>query len=168
MVVLILSTFASGVIATAVMLAVAYLPLAWGGRPYDLVRALGSSLTGRDDGRATYLGATAFTLGGILFALLYGMLVRALLASGDAVPSFARITGLPAEIELFYPFLGAILGFAHGGVVILLLTIVVAEHHPLARFRDGFGFVVPVLLGHVAFGATVTFFQHQLLQLLGG
>lgn len=75
--------------------------------------------------------------------------------------------GLPPAIDLVDPLAGLGLGFAHGAVVTLLMTIVVAEHHPLHRFRGGMSFVVPLMLVHLAFGAVAGFFQHQFLQLLG-
>ncbi len=165
---LILASVASGVIATAAMLAVTYLPLAWRGAPCDVLGMLGSSLTGREDARSRYLGTVLFTLGGVAFAFLYGLLIDTLMGAGAAMPSLLLATALPTSIDLAYPLVGVAMGVAHGGVIALLMTILVTEHHPIARFREGFSFVVPLVAGHLAFGATAGFFLHQLLQLLGG
>jgi len=165
---LILASIASGVIATVAMLAVVYLPLAWRGTPCDVVGMLGSSLTGRENARTNYLGAVLFTLGGVLFAFLYGSLIVTLMGAQASMPSLPLGTALPTSIDLAYPLVGVAMGVAHGGVIALLMTILVTEHHPIARFRDGFSFVVPLMAGHLAFGATAGFFLHQLLQLLGG
>jgi hypothetical protein len=162
MTILVLSSVATGVIATAAMLATVYLPLTWRGHPCDVVGMLGSALAGgREGARANYLG-------GVAFAFLYGLLVAALLRFGGETPSLALGLDLPTTIDLVYPLAGAALGFAHGVVITLLMTIVVTEHHPLHRFRGGMSFVVPLMLGHLAFGAVAGFFQHQFLQLLGG
>lgn len=168
MTILVLSSVATGVIATAAMLATVYLPLTWRGRPCDVVGMLGSALTGgREGARANYLGGVAFVAGGVAFAFLYGLLVAALLRFDGEMPSLALGLDLPTAIDLAYPLAGLALGFAHGVVVTLLMTIVVTEHHPLRRFRGGMSFVAPLMLGHLAFGAVAGFFQHQFLQLLG-
>lgn len=165
---LVLSSVATGVIATAAMLATVYLPLAWRGHPADVVGMLGSALAGgREGARSSYLGGLAFLAGGVAFAVLYGLLVAALLRFGGETPSLSLGLDLPTTIDLVYPLAGAALGFAHGVVITLLMTIVVTEHHPLHRFRGGMSFVVPLMLGHLAFGAVAGFFQHQFLQLLG-
>lgn len=169
MTILVLSSVATGVIATAAMLAAVYLPMVWRARPADVIGMLGSALAGGREGeRATYLGSVAFLLGGVAFAFLYGLLATVLMRAGDAMPSLPVPLGLPTAIDLAYPLAGLALGFAHGVVVTLLMTIVVTEHHPLHRFRGGMSFVVPLMLGHLVFGAVAGFFQHQFLQLLGG
>lgn len=165
---LIFASVAAGVIATAAMLAVTYLPVLWRGVPCDVLGMLGSALSGREDARSRYLGTVLFTVGGVLFAFLYGLLIDTLMRAGEAMPSLLVAPALPTSIDLAYPLVGLAMGVAHGGVIVLFMTILVTEHHPLARFRDGFSFVLPLLAGHLAFGATAGFFSHQILQLLGG
>lgn len=166
MVYVLMSSFAAGLIASVVMLAVLYLPRAWNGPHYDVARALGSALTGREDARASFLGTVLVALGGIVFAFLYGLVIRTLMTNAASVPSLALDAPLPVVLDAVYPIAGVVLGFAHGGIVALLLTIVVTEHHPLPHYRDSFALVPWVLLGHLVFGATVAFFHHQFLQLL--
>jgi hypothetical protein len=84
------------------------------------------------------------------------------------MPSLPLALGTPTRIDLAYPLAGIAMGFAHGIVVTLLMTIVVTEHHPLERHRGGMSFVVPLMAGHLAFGATAAFFVHQLLLLFRG
>lgn len=164
---LILSSLAVGVLATVPMLAVTYLPVLWRGLPCDVLGMLGSAFTGREDGRARYLGAGLFLAGGVAFSALYGLLVTALMSAGDQLPSAPLALGLPTDVDLAYLVAGMGLGVVHGALVVLLATILVTEHHPLARYRGGWSFVAPLLAGHVAFGATAGMFHHQFLQLLG-
>jgi hypothetical protein len=168
MIEIVLASIAAGMIATVAMVAVTYLPLAWGGVPCDVIGMLGSFLVGDEGRRGRYLGGVAFTAGGVLFAVLYGMLIAQFMAAGAVVPRLTLDVALPTRIDLFYPLTGVAMGFVHGGVVTLLMTIVVTEHHPLDRHRGGVDFVVPLMAGHLAFGATAGFFLHQLLQLLAG
>lgn len=168
MIEIVLASVAAGVIATAVMVAVAYLPLAWNGTPCDVIGLVGSFLTGDERARGRYLGGVTFVLGGIAFTLLYALLVAQLMAAGEAMPSLRLGLGTPTRIDLAYPLAGIAMGFAHGIVVTLLMTIVVTEHHPLERHRGGMSFVVPLMAGHLAFGATAAFFVHQLLLLFPG
>jgi hypothetical protein len=105
----------------------------------DMIRAIGSVFTGSLD-RSLLVGVTLYTLGGIVFALLYALVL-----------SFIPIEG-------FWPTFGVstLLGFVHGFVMSFLLVVTVAEHHPVERFRDaGFSVAFAHLLGHVAYGAAV-------------
>jgi hypothetical protein len=105
----------------------------------DMVRAIGSLFTGSLD-RALLVGATLYTMGGLVFAMLYAIAL-----------SFFPVQG-------FWPLFGAsaLLGFVHGFLMSFFLVVVVAEHHPIERFRDaGFGVALSHLLGHVAYGMGV-------------
>lgn len=163
-----LSSIAAGLIATAVMLLFLYLPRLWYGGTYDAIGALGSALTGNDDDRSRFLGSVIFFAGGIAFAFLYGLVAYTLLQPEVTVPQLDVLPALPVQINVFYPLIGLALGLAHGGVVALLMTIVVIEHHPIARYRTRYLLIVSLILSHTVFGATVMFFHTQFLQLLIG
>ncbi len=162
---LLLSSVAAGLIATAVMVFFLYLPLLWNGNYYDVLGALGSAITRKLDGRARFLGSLIYFGGGIFFAIFYGWVVLALMGVPQPVPQIIVLSGLPTQINLFYPILGIALGLGHGILVAFILTIVVIEHHPLEQFRTRFILVISQIISHVAFGITVMFFQSQFLQL---
>lgn len=163
---LLLSSVAAGLIATSVMVFFLYLPLVWRGDYYDVLGALGSAITHQLDARARFLGALIYFGGGVVFAFFYGWAVAALLQGELPIPQFVVFGDLPAEVNLFYPILGAAIGLGHGILVAFILTIVVIEHHPLEDFRERFILVISQIISHVAYGATVVFFQSQFLQLL--
>ncbi len=162
---LLLSSVAAGLIATAVMVFFLYLPLVWRGNFYDVLGALGSALTGKLDGRARFLGSLLYFGGGIFMAIFYGWAVLALMQIPQPIPRIMILPGLPTEINLFYPILGIAIGLGHGILVAFIVTIIVIEHHPLEQFRTRFILVISQIISHIAFGATVMFFQSQFLQL---
>lgn len=146
------SSLVAGIVATSLMLPLFHLPRLAARPAFDVIGALGSAATGRDDGTARPVGALLFYLGGVAFAVLYGLLAATLLTA-EAPQGGADL--LPVGSPEALPVLGLVLGLAHGGIVALLLTIVVVEHHPFARYRQGFGLVVPALLAHPLFGVAV-------------
>jgi hypothetical protein len=165
---LLLSTFAAGLIATAVMVFFLYLPRLWNGPTYDIMGALGSAMTGNESPRARFLGTTVYFLGGLFFALLYGWIVLSMLEAPRTVvlPRWPAFAGTAVEIDLLYPLFGALVGLVHGIVVALLITVVVIEHHPIPKYRKRVLLIPSQVLSHIIYGATVMFFHHQLLQLL--
>ncbi|MEX2543307.1 MAG: hypothetical protein WD314_15995 [Trueperaceae bacterium] len=167
---LLLSTFAAGMIATAIMVFFLYLPRLWDAPTYDVMGALGSAITGNEGQRARFMGTTTYFLVGILFALLYGWIVMAMLDSPRSIslPRWSVLAEAPLEIDLLFPLFGALVGLVHGIVVALLVTIVVIEHHPIPKYRSRVQLIPSQVLAHVIFGATVMFFHHQFLQLLLG
>ena len=105
----------------------------------DMVRAIGSLVT-RSLRRALPVGIALYTLGGLLFAVPYGVALTLLALKG------------------VWPILGvsAVIGFAHGFVMSFVLVVSVAEHHPMEQFRDsGFGVAVAHIFGHIAYGLGV-------------
>ena len=162
---LLLSSVAAGLIATSIMVFFLYLPLAWQGNYYDVLGALGSAITRRIDAQARFLGALVYYGGGIFVSIFYGWVVLALIR-GAFVPQLNILPGLPTEINLVYPFLGAAIGLGHGILVAFFVVIIVIEHHPLEQYRARFILVVSQLISHVVFGITVMFFHSQFLQLL--
>ncbi len=169
---LLLSSLAAGLIATTIMVFFLYLPQLWRGAHFDVLNALGSAITRKVDGRSLLIGALIYFGGGLIFSVLYGLLALVLIGAGlnDAsnVPELSVLAALPVNVDLIYPLLGLMLGLAHGGIVALLVTIVVIEHHPLERFRGGIVVALSQIISHLVFGATVMFFHSQFLQLLLG
>ena len=164
---LLLSSFAAGLIATAVMVFFLYLPRLWQGETYDVMGALGSAMTGKENAQSRFMGTTIYFLVGILFALLYGWIVLAMLQDPPGLgPSWPAFPGAPVTIELLFPLLGALIGFVHGMVVAILVAVIVIEHHPILRYRENVRLIPSQVLAHVVYGAVVMFFQHQFLQLL--
>lgn len=168
LVAVLLSSFAAGLIATAVMVFTLYLPRAWGGETYDVFGALGSALSGKVDSRSAYLGAVLYFAGGIVFATFYGWIAAQLVGAtnGIAAPQLPLDLGLPTDVNVFFPFLGGILGVAHGGIVALFATILIIEHHPIEAFRTRYTLIISQIFSHLVYGAVVMFFHHQFLQLL--
>lgn len=135
----ILQTVLAGLIATAVMSAALY-AIHWKGfAEADMIRALGSIVT-RNEANAVPLGVIIHFVSGIVFAFLYILVWST----------------LPLAEFRHYLLLGLVTGFAHGLVVSFLLVILVAEHHPVARFQQaGIGVAVAHLVAHVIYGVLV-------------
>jgi len=163
---LILASVVSGLAATAVMLVVLYLPAFWGGPYYDTLGALGSMWTRKVDERARVLGTVLLFVGGIIFAMFYGAFVLMFLEGPFDMPRYVILKSLPTEVNLFYPLMGLVGGFGHGIFMSLITTFIATDFHPLQEYRNAFSLILSYLIGHAVFGATVMFFQHQLLQLL--
>ncbi len=165
---LLLSSVAAGLIATLVMVAFLYLPILWNGAYYDVLGTIGSYVTRELDARARLIGALIYFLFGVVFAFFYGWLALTLMNLEPAtLPDLRVFLGLPTEINLLYPLLGLAVGLGHGIVAGLLLTVLV-EHHPVPALRASYIIIISQLISHLAYGATVMFFQHQFLQLLLG
>jgi hypothetical protein len=165
---LLLSSVAAGLIATSIMVFFLYLPLAWGGNYYDVFGAIGSFVSRRDDARSRFVGGLLYYLGGLIFSLLYGWVVLALMGLPNPVAQLSIFPGLPVTINLFYPLLGVAIGLGHGILAAFFAVIFFIEHHPLETYRTRFILVISQLISHVAFGVAVMFFHHQFLQLLLG
>lgn len=129
----------TGVVATAVMTLALYL-VHWGGfANADMIRALGSLLT-RSERDAVVPGMFMHFINGIIFAGIY----------------IAVLSWLPVIELQTYVLVCLLFGFAHGWVVSFALVVLVAEHHPLQRFRNvGLGVAVAHLVAHVIFGFVV-------------
>lgn len=165
---LLLSSVASGLIATSVMVFFLYLPLVWRGNYYDVLGAIGSLVTRRTDARSRFIGALIYYAGGFIFALFYGWVALSLMQLPRGIPTLSIFPGLPVSINLFYPLLGVAIGLGHGILAALFAVIFFIEHHPLQEYRTRFILVISQLISHVVFGVVVMFFQHQFLQLLLG
>ncbi len=126
----------AGIAATACMSLCLY-SIHWSGFANgDMVRALGSLVT-RSDENSLPIGWLIHFTAGSVFAVLY--------------TQAWQMTGFTsAELEWL---IFTLFGLFHGIVVSLLLVIVVAEHHPLERFREaGFRVGVTHVAAHVVYG----------------
>jgi len=133
---IILSLLTGGIAGTAVMTGFLLLPrwMDWG--KIDVVRAVGSLMTGRRE-RIFRLGLSLHVAMGILFAFLYA--------------GFLNLSRIP-----FNAMTGLLLGSLHGVIVMLLVSIMVMEHHPVAGYHEkGLGTGLAQLVAHMLYGATV-------------
>ena len=159
-----LTSVLTGLLGTALMVAILQLPLIWGGKPYDTLGALGAIFTKSVDARSRALGAVFLTGGGVAFAAVYGWVALMFLTGTFEGADYRVLPDFPTQIDLFFPLLGLVGGFGHGMFMALIATFVVTDFHPIEEMRDPFGLVRSFLVGHTAFGLVVMFFQHQLLQ----
>ena len=106
----------------------------WG--KMDVIRATGALLTARRE--RIFRFGLVFHLGmGIFFAFLYG--------------AFLGLSRLP-----FNALTGLLLGSLHGVVIMLLVSIVIMEHHPIAGYHEkGLGSGLAQLMAHMIYGVTV-------------
>jgi len=160
-----LTSILTGLLGTALMVAVLHVPQIWGGQVYDTLGALGAVFTKRVDARSRVLGALFLAAGGIAFAAAYGWVALMFVTGTFEGANYQILRDFPTRIDLFYPILGLVGGFGHGMFAALIATFVVTDFHPIEEMRDPFGLVRSFLIGHTAFGVVVMFFQHQLLQL---
>ena len=147
----------AGLLATTVMSAVLYAVQWLRLVEADMIRAVGSIFTRKEE-NALVPGIVIHTVSGIAFAFLYVALWTAV---------------LPLTSGVQYVAAGLLTGFAHGAVVSLMLVILIAEHHPLPRFKKaGVGVAITHLLAHVAYGVAVGlitgFFGVHLRFIVGG
>lgn len=165
---LLLTSVVTGLLGTAIMVLFLYLPLLWGGLYYDTLGAIGSIWTRVADMRARLIGALILFAGGIVFAMLYGAVALLFMTETGAFEAvgYRILPSAPAQIDLFYPLIGLVGGAGQGIYMSLIASFVITDFHPLPDFRDPFPLIVSFLIGHMVFGTVVTFFQHQLLQLM--
>ena len=126
----------AGFLGTAIMTLLLMTPH-WLGLPrVDLIRAVGSYITGSRE--------TAFWPGmGLNFII--GILC------GYAYYWAFRFTGIPLT-----PLFGALAGVAHGVLAMLTAVIAILEHHPDKRYQQrGPMTAFSQLLGHIVYGAVV-------------
>ena len=163
---LFLSSVASGLIGTTVMLIFLYLPTFWNGLYYDTLGGLGGIFTQKIDRRAQLIGAILLFTGGILFAFFYGFFVLMLTQGAFSAPDYTIFRRSAAPINLFFPLAGLVGGMGHGIFVSLITSFIVTDFHPIPEYRDAFTLILSFVIGHTVYGVTVMFFQAQFLQLL--
>lgn len=161
---LLLTAFLTGLLGTALMIAVLNIPQIWGGPVYDTLGALGAIFTRRLDDRARVIGTLFLMAGGIAFAVAYGWIALMFVTGTFDGANYIVLRNFPTTIDLFYPLMGLVGGFGHGMFAALITTFVVTDFHPIEEMRDPFGLVRSFLIGHTVFGLVVMFFSQQLLQ----
>ena len=131
-----LSPLFGGLLGTAIMTVALLLPnwLGWG--KVDVIRAVGALVTRRSHG-AFLPGLFIHCSAGIIFAYVYYIIL-----SLSHIPLNA-LTGL-------------MMGTLHGVIIMLLVAIVIMEHHPIAYYHTrgpmtGFA----QLLAHMLYGVIV-------------
>lgn len=130
------SPFLGGILGTVAMTVFLLFPRWLKLGNVDVIRAVGALITGKVE-NASQPGIVIHAVSGIFFAYIYA-----------AVIVFSK---LPVVWWVF-----AVLGAIHGVVVMLLVCIMVMEHHPLARYHDRgpmTGFMQ--LLAHAIYGVVV-------------
>lgn len=102
----------------------------------DVMPAVGSLILHREQN--VFLAGLLVHLGmGMAFAFVYA--------------AFLGLSQLP-----FNAMTGALLGTVHGVIVMLLVAIVIMEHHPVARYHEkGLSTGISQLIAHVLYGLTV-------------
>lgn len=102
----------------------------------DIVPAVGALITGKVE-NAYGLGYLIHFTSGILFAYIYWGLLVAL--------------SLPLNVWTF-----GLAGLIHGVIIMLLVSIVIMEHHPIARYHErGPMTGLAQLLAHIIYGVIV-------------
>jgi len=125
-----------GLAGTSLMTVFLLIPRWMGWGKTDVIPAVGSLIMGRREG-AFLAGMTVHLSMGILFAYLYA--------------GFLGFSRLP-----FNTMTGLLLGSLHGVIVMLLVSIMVMEHHPIAGYHEkGLGTGLAQLVAHMLYGATV-------------
>lgn len=122
-----------GIVGTVVMTVFLFMPRWLNLGRVDVVRAVGALFTGKAEG-AEPIGFTLHFASGIVFAYVYYFAIQAF--------------QLPVN-WLTYLLAGAL----HGVIVMLLVSIAVLEHHPVARYHERgpmTGFMQ--LLAHIVYG----------------
>lgn len=131
----------AGILASLAMASFMYSIHFLGASNGDMIRVLGSYKT-RTYERSFGPGMILYLAGGVFFAFLYYFIWQQLGLDG---PKGILISG-------------ALMGLVHGFIVSFWLVVLVAEHHPLERFRKiGFGVALTYIVGHVIYGSILAF-----------
>lgn len=140
---LILATLLGGVLGTIAMTLFLLFPRWLNLGRVDVIRAVGTLVTKREDG-AFGIGITMHLVSGIFWAFFY--------------LGFMTLSRLPLNLMT-----GVVAGTVHGAIVMLLVCIAIMEHHPVRRFHErGPMTGVMQLLAHILYGAIVGSTVHLL------
>ena len=130
------SLLVAGCAGTLVMTLFLFVPRWAGWSKVDVIRAGGALLVGMN-ARAFATGMGIHLVMGVGFSFLYA--------------AFLGFSHLP-----FNTLTGALLGSLQGVVVMLLVAILIMEHHPIARYHErGPATGLAHLGAHILYGATV-------------
>jgi hypothetical protein len=125
-----------GIVGTVVMSAFLLFPRWLGIGKIDVIPAVGALVTGKVE-NALAPGYLIHFASGIVFAYFYWAVLLAM--------------KLPLTWGMF-----ALFGGIHGVVVMLLVSIVVMEHHPIARYHErGPMTGLAQLIAHILYGVSV-------------
>ena len=114
----------------------------------DMVRAIGSFIT-RSEKTALLPGFIVHLCAGIFFAFCYIFLFEFL--------------PIPEKNNYIMIAIGILLGVVHGVVVSLLLIIMIAENHPIEKYKKaGFGVAAYHFVAHIIYGASLGIFYSLL------
>lgn len=135
----ILYTLLIGIAATATMSLFLYALHLSKAVNADMIRAVGSLVTKRED-NSLLPGLVTHFISGAFFAFPYAI------ASG----------ALPGDDTLARFAIGALLGLFHGFIFSFVLIVLVSESHPVDRFRQtGVSVAVAHIGAHIVYGAMV-------------
>ena len=130
------SILLGGMAGTMVMTIFLLIPRWMGWGKMDVIRAVGALMTRRRE-HVFWSGLILHLLTGILFAYLYG--------------GFLYLSHIP-----FNALSGLFLGCLHGSIVMMLVCIVIMEHHPIAAYHEkGLETGLAQLLAHMLYGLTL-------------
>ncbi len=136
---MLLHVLIAGMVATIAMTLVMWLIHASGFAEADMVRAIGTLVT-RGRGGALVPGLLVHLGAGAVFALPYTLVLRATAFQGAGALAAA----------------GGAMGFLHGAAMAFVLHALVAQHHPIDRFRNvGFEVGAAHVVGHVVYGIAI-------------
>jgi hypothetical protein len=128
--------FIGGMCGTLVMTTFLLIPRWMGLGRIDVMPAVGSLIRHREH-NVFATGLLLHLVMGLTFAFVYA--------------AFLELSRLP-----FNAMTGAMLGSVHGVIVMLLVAIVIMEHHPVARYHEkGLSTGLSQLVAHILYGLTV-------------
>lgn len=139
-----MSTYGSiiivGLLATGIMTLFLYLIRALKIADTDMLSAVGTLVTRNTEHHSRTIGLVIHMLAGVFFAFVY------LIAAAS----------LGFEPGRDFVYFGTIIGFAHGVIFSMVMTVLVAEHHPMERFREkGFTVVAAHAVAHIIYGFSI-------------
>ena len=130
-----------GVMATAGMTMFLWAISSFTKTNVDMISALGSLYTKTEE-NAVVPGLLIHFTAGTFFSLAYIY--------------FFKVLPMESPFALFFILPGMFLGFIHGIIVSLLLVVLVAEYHPLPKFREaGLPVAIYHFLAHIVYGGTI-------------
>jgi hypothetical protein len=131
-----LAPLIGGIVGTAAMTALLLFPRWLGIGKIDVIPAVGALITGKEE-HAFSIGYIVHFASGIIFAYVYWAVL------------------LLMKMPIVWWAFG-MAGFIHGIIVMLLVSITIMEHHPIARYHErGPMTGLAQLLAHIVYGVVV-------------
>jgi hypothetical protein len=142
----------AGLVGTSLMTGVMWFIHRSGWANADMIRALGSLFTRRYE-RSLAPGLVIHFAAGCVFAIPYLLIVRSV-----GTRQLAEVMAITTAVGIF-----------HGAAMIFVLMALVAENHPVDRFRTaGVDVAAAHIAGHVAYGLGVGLVAGLLAPAMGG